>query len=55
MELQELGYQFFSQTDSEVIVHLIHHYLSTQPDLLEAVRQAVRRLEGAYALAAIAR
>ena len=54
MELQELGYEFFSQTDSEVIVHLIHHYLSQQPDLLEAVRQAVRRLEGAYALAVIA-
>ena len=53
-ELQELGYEFFSQTDSEVIVHLIHYYLSQQPDLLEAVRQAVRRLEGAYALAVIA-
>ena len=53
-ELQERGYEFFSQTDSEVIVHLIHYYLSQQPDLLEAVRQAVRRLEGAYALAVIA-
>ena len=53
-ELQGLGYEFFSQTDSEVIVHLIHYYLSQQPDLLEAVRQAVRRLEGAYALAVIA-
>lgn len=53
-ELQGLGYTFASQTDSEVIVHLIHYYLIQAPDLLEAVRQAVRRLEGAYALAVIA-
>jgi glucosamine--fructose-6-phosphate aminotransferase (isomerizing) len=53
-ELQGLGYTFTSQTDSEVIVHLIHHYLTAVSDLLEAVRQAVRRLDGAYALAVIA-
>jgi glucosamine--fructose-6-phosphate aminotransferase (isomerizing) len=53
-ELQRLGYTFTSQTDSEVIVHLIHHYLTEVSDLLEAVRQAVRRLDGAYALAVIA-
>ena len=53
-ELQGLGYTFTSQTDSEVIVHLIHHYLAEVSDLLEAVRQAVRRLDGAYALAVIA-
>ena len=53
-ELQGLGYTFTSQTDSEVIVHLIHHYLTQVSDLLEAVRQAVRRLDGAYALAVIA-
>ena len=53
-ELQGLGYKFTSQTDSEVIVHLIHHYLTAVSDLLEAVRQAVRRLDGAYALAVIA-
>ena len=53
-ELQGLGYTFTSQTDTEVIVHLIHHYLAEVSDLLEAVRQAVRRLDGAYALAVIA-
>ena len=53
-ELQGLGYTFTSQTDSEVIVHLIHHFLAEVSDLLEAVRQAVRRLDGAYALAVIA-
>jgi glucosamine--fructose-6-phosphate aminotransferase (isomerizing) len=53
-ELQGLGYTFTSQTDSEVIVHLIHRHLSQALDLREAVRQAVRRLEGAYALAVIA-
>lgn len=53
-ELKDLGYVFGSETDSEVIVHLIHHHLHIERDLLEAVRQAVRRLEGAYALAVMA-
>ena len=52
-ELKELGYVFSSETDSEVIVHLIHHFLQNKQDLLDAVRQAVRRLDGAYALAVI--
>ncbi len=52
-ELKALGYVFTSETDSEVIVHLIHHYLQNKQDLLDAVRQAVRRLDGAYALAVI--
>jgi glucosamine--fructose-6-phosphate aminotransferase (isomerizing) len=53
-ELVELGYAFTSETDSEVVVHLIHYYFQSNRDLLEAVRQAVRRLDGAYALAVIA-
>ena len=53
-ELVELGYAFTSETDSEVVVHLIHYYFQSNRNLLEAVRQAVRRLDGAYALAVIA-
>jgi glucosamine--fructose-6-phosphate aminotransferase (isomerizing) len=53
-ELQQQGYEFRSQTDSEVVAHLVHHYWRDNVDLLEAVRKAVRRLEGAYAIAVIA-
>ena len=49
-ELQSMGYAFTSETDSEVIVHLIHSCLGDK-GLLDAVRQAVKRLEGAYAIA----
>jgi len=48
-ELQGAGYQFESQTDTEVIAHLVNHLY--QGDLFEAVQQAVRRLQGAYAIA----
>ena len=48
-ELQKKGYQFTSETDSEVIVHLIESYLET--DLLTAVQKAVKHLRGAYAIA----
>lgn len=53
-ELRQAGYEFTSQTDSEVVAHLINHYWQNADDLLEAVRQAVRRLEGAYAIAVVA-
>ena len=45
-----LGYEFTSETDTEVIVHEIHHALQTTDGLLEAVKQAVKKLDGAYAL-----
>jgi len=49
--LQKQGYCFVTQTDSEVIAHLIHaHY---HGDLLAAVTKAVREFRGAYAIAAI--
>jgi len=52
-ELRGLGYEFVSQTDTEVIAHLIHHLLSNGAagDLYQAVRLATRRLHGAYAIA----
>jgi len=53
--LQQLGYEFESQTDTEVIAHLIHHYLKQGDDLLGALQRAVKELHGAYALAVISR
>lgn len=52
-ELQGRGYRFISDTDSEVIAHLIHACYQDAQNLAAAVRQAVARLEGAYALAVI--
>src|SRR5450830_240543 len=48
-ELQSAGYVFESQTDTEVIAHLVDHMYTG--DLFETVQQAVRRLTGAYAIA----
>jgi glucosamine--fructose-6-phosphate aminotransferase (isomerizing) len=47
-KLKDLGYEFVSQTDTEVIVHLVHHYRKTAPTLLAALQQAVKELRGAY-------
>ncbi|MGN8259137.1 glutamine--fructose-6-phosphate transaminase (isomerizing) [Pseudomonas sp. SMSB3] len=52
-ELKGLGYVFTSQTDTEVIVHLIHYTLKSTPDLTDALKVAVKRLHGAYGLALI--
>lgn len=50
-ELEQLGYRFLSETDTEVISHLIaHHY---EGDLTEAVRKAVSQVRGAYAIAVL--
>ncbi len=49
-EQLENGYEFTSQTDTEVIVHEVFHALESEDDLLGAVKQTVRKLEGAYAL-----
>jgi glucosamine--fructose-6-phosphate aminotransferase (isomerizing) len=53
--LRALGYVFESQTDTEVIGHLVHHYYAESGDLLTATRRAVKDLEGAYAIAVIHR
>ena len=52
-ELQETGRQFSSETDSEVMVHLIAGLMDTGLDLFAAVRRAVGRLRGAFAIAVV--
>ncbi|PHV12671.1 glutamine--fructose-6-phosphate transaminase (isomerizing) [Chitinimonas sp. BJB300] len=52
--LKALGYVFESQTDTEVIAHLVEHYLKETGELLAAVQKAVRELHGAYAIGVIA-
>jgi len=52
-ELQGAGYVFESQTDTEVIAHLVDHLYTG--DLFETVQQAVKRLHGAYAIAVFSR
>ena len=52
-ELQKRGYVFASQTDTEVIAHLVHSLYDG--DLLEAVQHALPRLRGAYAIAVFCR
>ena len=50
--LKALGYEFTSQTDTEVIAHLIHHYHNDLP-LLAATQKAVAELTGAFAISVI--
>ena len=51
--LKALGYEFESETDTEVVAHLIHAKRETTDTLTEAVKLAVKDLEGTYALGAI--
>ncbi len=53
-QLQALGYVFESQTDTEVIAHLVHYFYQQSHSLLEAVQAAVKKLSGAYAIAVMA-
>ncbi|WP_111415150.1 glutamine--fructose-6-phosphate transaminase (isomerizing) [Billgrantia lactosivorans] len=52
-ELQAAGYAFSSQTDTEVVAHLLEHEYRHGGDLLAAVQRGLSRLEGAYALAVV--
>ncbi len=52
-ELKAAGYEFDSQTDTEVVTHLVHSLYDG--DLFKAVRRAVKRLHGAYAIAVVAK
>jgi glucosamine--fructose-6-phosphate aminotransferase (isomerizing) len=50
-ELRAEGHRFASETDTEVIVHLVERYLAEGNDLVGAVRQALARIDGAHAIA----
>ncbi|MFA7540955.1 MAG: glutamine--fructose-6-phosphate transaminase (isomerizing) [Lysobacterales bacterium] len=52
-ELRAAGFQFDSDTDSEVIAHLVHAGLRGNLDLRDAVLAALQRLRGAYAIAVV--
>lgn len=52
-QLRAQGYAFVSDTDTEVIAHLIHSKLAAGGNLLDAVRRSVAELSGAYAIAVI--
>lgn len=52
-ELRAQGYVFVSQTDTEVVAHLVHRELVKTQELLAAVKEAIKHLEGAYALGII--
>jgi len=49
--LRKEGYYFVSETDTEVIAHRIHYNMKKDGDFVTAVKQTVKELEGAYALA----
>jgi len=49
-ELEAKGYEFLSETDTEVAAHLVHDHLKSGCDLPEAVRRSVARFTGAFAL-----
>ena len=52
-KLQADGYHFTSETDTEVIAHLIHQHMKTCADLFAATRAAIKELLGAYAIAVV--
>jgi glucosamine--fructose-6-phosphate aminotransferase (isomerizing) len=51
--LKDAGFAFQSETDTEVIAHLVSHHRAASADLLAAVAKAVAELEGAFAIAVI--
>ncbi len=52
-EMEKAGASFVSETDTEVIVHLVSHYMQQGNDPVTAANMAMDRLEGAYALVMI--
>lgn len=53
--LQELGYEFLSETDTEVAAHLIYHHYQQTDSLLKALQATAAQMEGAFALGVIHR
>ena len=53
IKLRALGYEFVSDTDTEVIAHLVHSQMKGGGSLFDAVRRAVAELVGAYAIAVV--
>ena len=51
--LQGQGVVFKSQTDTEVLAHLINYYYEEQKDLLKAVQSTLKKVEGSYALGVV--
>jgi len=51
--LVKLGYEFTSQTDTEVIAHLIHYHHAQGKNLLASVKQAIKELTGAFAISVL--
>ena len=47
------GYEFVSETDSEVIPHLVHYHFRQTESLIDAFRQSLKHLRGAYAIAVV--
>jgi glucosamine--fructose-6-phosphate aminotransferase (isomerizing) len=54
-ELRGLGFEFSSETDTEVIAHLVEHYQRRGMKLLDAARKALARMHGAYAVVLISK
>lgn len=52
-QLQELGYKFTSETDSEVAAHFIHYHYQQSQSLLQAVQETAAKMTGAFALAVL--
>ena len=53
LRLEDLGYVFTSETDTEVIAHLLAHHYASKPNMLCALRKTLAELHGAFALGII--
>ena len=54
-ELESEGHEFLTETDTEIIAHLVEKYSRDDPNLEKALFQALRKMKGLYALAVISR